>query len=281
MTTSEFTEFSFGYALTDSLVSALDGIGKAPVFPSLFQEGSAGGGYDLELPAIPVPLFLQFKIPQVMVRASSLMPPGYVPPYYRMPLRTKAPNQHRLLQERETAKTHALVLYATPLFHEIANLDAHYLGKTVHTETAFILPSAIGKLNSKPHHLSYRLGALTYWRHSRPTPISGEFTFDALRDRIEQASKAERERHPDNSADQSKERRTEIQRNAVLEVMDLLRSRIDAAQSEFLVNDLLLSSGDDPRAMAARLAYVAQVHFGVTMAWLEGAQEEVGIRSHA
>ena len=72
----EFSEFSYGFALTDSLLAIIaERIGTAPVFPSLIQEGKAGGGYDVKIPALPVPIFLQFKIPRVLVRGSALRPP--------------------------------------------------------------------------------------------------------------------------------------------------------------------------------------------------------------
>lgn len=90
MVTAGFSEFSFGYALTDSLINTLAfPLGGAPVFPSLQQEGSTGGGYDVHLPAIPYPLFLQFKIPQVLSRHSSLCPPGYVAPYSREEMQSR------------------------------------------------------------------------------------------------------------------------------------------------------------------------------------------------
>ena len=45
----EFSEFSYGYALTDELIH-WNGtkLKAAPVFPSLYDEG-AGKGYDLKL----------------------------------------------------------------------------------------------------------------------------------------------------------------------------------------------------------------------------------------
>ena len=46
------SEFIYGYALTSELISWHGtSITAAPVFPSLYQEGQAGGGYDVMLPA--------------------------------------------------------------------------------------------------------------------------------------------------------------------------------------------------------------------------------------
>jgi hypothetical protein len=125
---SLFTEFSFGYALTDNLIHAgLPSTSAAPVFPSLIAEGSAGGGYDVKIPARPVPLFLQFKIPQVVRRRSVNMPPGFAKPYLRMHLRTKRPNQHRLLLRLEAKGN--LVAYATPGFWTTKDLDTHFVNQ--------------------------------------------------------------------------------------------------------------------------------------------------------
>jgi hypothetical protein len=272
MATSEFTEFSFGYALTDSLVGALGALSKAPVFPSLIQEGSSGGGYDIELPTIPIPLFLQFKIQQVMVKASTLMPPGYAPVYYRMPLRTKAPNQHRLLIALESSKPHAIVRYATPLFHAITDLDKYYLARTVHTQTAFLSPSAIGRLDAKPHHISYSPGAPIYWRHSRPEPLDGDFGFGSLVEHIEKAAHVARSGRPDVAALQSSRQRLAVQREAVSSAIESFRSQIGVGAARALLDDVMSKNAEDPRSAATRLSYVAQVHFGVTVAWLEGAE---------
>src|SRR5687768_1471231 len=103
MASCEFSEFSYGYALTHSITSALGAaLGNAPIFPSLIQEGSSGGGYDVKLPIVPFPMFLQFKIPHVLTRSSSLKPSSYSVPYYRMPIRTRRPNQHQLLLQLAT-----------------------------------------------------------------------------------------------------------------------------------------------------------------------------------
>ena len=63
---SEFTEFSYGFAVTHELV--LQGSGNifaAPEFPSLIREGQVGGGYDVKL-NFGTFLFLQFKLSEFM-----------------------------------------------------------------------------------------------------------------------------------------------------------------------------------------------------------------------
>ena len=64
----QISEFSYGYALTDELIHWHGtNLTAAPIFPSLYQEGQVGGGYDLMLQRPGLPLFLQFKLADCMV----------------------------------------------------------------------------------------------------------------------------------------------------------------------------------------------------------------------
>jgi hypothetical protein len=191
MYTAQFSEFSYGYALTDNILhSGLPCTAHAPVFPSLYAEGSAGGGYDVKIPRYPVPLFLQFKIPQVMRRASAQMPSGFFPPYMRMHLRTKRPNQHRLLRNLEAAGN--TVYYATPDFWRTTDLDDYFWNQRVQFESWYILPSAIGPLNAKSHHIAYERGNSTGWLCSKPNKLEGRHDPEHFGAAIDAATKAAR-----------------------------------------------------------------------------------------
>lgn len=191
MYTAQFSEFSYGYALTDNILhSGLPCTAHAPVFPSLYAEGSAGGGYDVKIPTHPVPLFLQFKIPQVMRRASAQMPSGFLPPYMRMHLRTKRPNQHRLLRNLEAAGN--TVYYATPDFWRTTNLDDYFWSQTVQLESWYVSPSAIGALSSKSHHVAYERGNSAAWICSKPSKLEGRYDAEHFGAAIDAAAKAAR-----------------------------------------------------------------------------------------
>jgi hypothetical protein len=59
----DFSEFSYGYAVTEELVASLKAtVVAAPIFPSLYEEGKKGGGYDVKIPLSGKPIFLQFKL---------------------------------------------------------------------------------------------------------------------------------------------------------------------------------------------------------------------------
>ncbi|PYP92242.1 MAG: hypothetical protein DMG65_04645 [Candidatus Angelobacter sp. Gp1-AA117] len=68
----EFSEFSYGYCITEDLIIG-DGtpLTAAPVFPSLIDKGQPGVGYDLKLNKPGTPLFLQFKLVHQMVRGNA------------------------------------------------------------------------------------------------------------------------------------------------------------------------------------------------------------------
>jgi hypothetical protein len=194
MLTVGFSEFTYGYALTDNLVNgALAGVGGVPLFPSLREEGRAGGGYDVEIPARPVPLFLQFKVPQVMRRRSDWTPEEPVVaerfgvPYYRMHLRARRHSrQHDALLAHEAAGR--LVFYAAPRFHRGDDLNRLYVEKRVHRDSVFVRPGAIGPLpDDEPHHLAYeprgRVGVL----RSDPRVIDGAVDADAFEEAVRAA----------------------------------------------------------------------------------------------
>lgn len=124
-----FSEFSYGYAVTQEYVGSYAApLKAAPVFPSLQDEGTKG--YDVELlrlglrPNSPgIPLFLQFKLSERIVRQRITQAERgyYVPPFYRVHLRTKRPNQHRLLAQLEGQGRE--VYYIAPGFHKTADLN--------------------------------------------------------------------------------------------------------------------------------------------------------------
>lgn len=195
MFTAEFSEFSYGYALTDNIMhGGFPTTGSAPVFPSLLAEGSAGGGYDVRIPLYPVPVFLQFKIPQVVFRRSIKMPAGFSKPYLRMQLRTASPNQHELLRKLEGSGN--LVAYASPNFWKASHLDAYFEGNEVPDRTSYFLPSQIGALDNRSHQISYCPNHPNAWVYSTPRSLDGPFDAASFRARVAAACAAAQRREP-------------------------------------------------------------------------------------
>lgn len=183
--TPEMSEFSFGFALTAELIHhyriALMG---APRFPTQNEEGRQGG-YDVELPRRGLPLFLQFKRSDCLVRNNAAEASQLGVPYYRMHLMSRRhSDQHALLLDLEGRGNE--VYYAAPRFHLMSELNDAYVTNTVAERTSFILPSWCGPLNDDDHHyIAMRADNQTLLFCSRdPRPIHTMGSEEVIRHRI-------------------------------------------------------------------------------------------------
>jgi len=161
------SEFSYGYALTEEL--ALGRLGRlrgAPLFPSLIEEGRAGGGYDVQLPRIGIPLFLQFKLSHYMRTRGAAERRLFMSPYYRMYLRPlRHSRQHFLLQQLEGRGNE--VYYAAPEFYLLDELNDAYLNNRVLERSAFFRPLDINLPDDKSHYVVFNKSSPAVWRCSR------------------------------------------------------------------------------------------------------------------
>jgi hypothetical protein len=170
----DISEFSYGYALTESLISAAPiKLRVAPIFPSLIEEGKPGGGYDVSLPFAGFPLFLQFKLSHRMVRdsADEVKKGVLQTPFYRMHIRpTRHSQQHPMLLDLES--TGVAVYYAAPYFHKPDELNQAYTTRQVVQRSIFVKPSTIGALpDDKDHHIAFRRGSPSYFCSDSPRAI--------------------------------------------------------------------------------------------------------------
>lgn len=171
-----YTEFSYGYAFTENLIRSLAiGPGAAPVFPNLVQEALLG--YDVKVDLPGVPLFFQFKLPELMVRKSvkevkTLKLKGLEVPFYRMPLmRRDVSDQHLHLVNLEKSFPHQ-VFYATPALDGVTSFNAAYSKAAVHQTSAFFSPGNIGLLpDNKDHNVAYCPQKKLAWRCSEPQAV--------------------------------------------------------------------------------------------------------------
>ena len=173
------SEFSYGYALTSELIHWHGTpITATPVFPSLYQEGQPGGGYDVMLQRPGMPLFLQFKLSHCMVRSYSKEAKDRVfdPPFYRMHVRpTRHSDQHKMLLELEDKGNE--VYYSAPAFHTSVEFNDAYLSHHVRTRSLWMKPSQIGPLpDDRDHHVAFVLGNTPHLCSSpRALETKGEF----------------------------------------------------------------------------------------------------------
>lgn len=117
---SNISEFSYGFAVVNELVNwpGRD-LTSAPYFPSLRREAHLG--YDVKLDRPGLPLFLQFKLSDRMVRNNAKeIRDGVFPRnsfFYRMHLRCgQSSTQHHLLLNLEDQGEE--VYYVAPAFRD-------------------------------------------------------------------------------------------------------------------------------------------------------------------
>ena len=114
-----FSEFSYGYAVTEDIVRSTGPLKAAPLFPSLRSEGTQGG-FDVKLGLTGSPLFLQFKLSDCMVgKAAHEAQQGlFMVPFYRMHIPaggqiTSAQASSRLGNGRQRSLLHCAGLLST------------------------------------------------------------------------------------------------------------------------------------------------------------------------
>lgn len=176
----DISEFSYGYALTDELIHWHGTpLTAAPVFPSLYQEGQAGGGYDVMLQRPGLPLFLQFKLSDCMVKrnAQEVRNGIFNVPFYRMHVRSaRHCQQHEMLLDLENGGNE--VYYSAPAYHTPEELNAAYLAHQVRNRSLWLRPSIIGPLpDPRDHHVAFKIPGLPHFC-SRPRVLDtkGDFT---------------------------------------------------------------------------------------------------------
>ena len=181
------SEFSYGYTVTDELIHWYGlPITASPIFPSLYQEGQLGGGYDVHLPLVGLPLFLQFKLSDCMVRRNALEAQAgkLSVPFYRMYLRPKRLSaQHEMLLNLENAG-HA-VFYVAPAFHKPSELNDAYRHHKVGPRSIWLSPSLVGPLpDDDDHTVAFDDPHCSPVFCSEPRGIDGPVDFDSFSERI-------------------------------------------------------------------------------------------------
>jgi hypothetical protein len=171
-----YSEFSFGYAFTENLVRSSPAAPTgAPVFPNLVQEAQLGYDVRINLPGLP--LFFQYKLPELMTRNTATeisvhQISGLAAPFFRMPLmRHDLSQQHERLIELEK-KFPGTVFYASPSLQDLNQFNLAYNTARVHERSVFFSPTEIGSLpDAKDHSVAYEDGSPVGYFCSEPREI--------------------------------------------------------------------------------------------------------------
>jgi hypothetical protein len=176
---TDFSEFSFGYALTHEITNAFSSVLRAaPVFPSLLEEGR-DGGYDLQFD-IGFPLFLQFKLCEYMMRPSAQEWSSFSQPYYRFTIRArKNSKQHDMLLALE--RQYGLVYYSVPAFQTTEDLNTFFFSQMIIPHVLFLKPSSVGNIiDDDEHNVAFNKDMTRAYCFSKPkeiilSPSDGDF----------------------------------------------------------------------------------------------------------
>ncbi len=191
----EISEFSYGFALTNEVVGWVE-LFAAPIFPSLVEEGKAGGGYDVKLDQPGAPLYLQFKRSECMVtrRAKefkSVKSQGHElhVPFYRFPItEAKKSDQHELLLALDQVPDNH-VYYAAPRFHRLREINDAWTSSEVASRSIFIAPRDIGPLDDGNHRIAF--DSTDTWLCSDPQSVAA-FNSREVLERIRATLKEEK-----------------------------------------------------------------------------------------
>jgi hypothetical protein len=190
-----YTEFSFGYAFTENLIRAANAAPRgAPVFPNLIQEAQLGYDIHIELPGLP--LFFQYKLPELMKRntafeISKKNLPGIKVPFFRMPLMPSGlSDQHELLIALEKKYPKA-VLYASPALPILTPSMRHTTRAPCTRVQCFSRRSILVLCPTKRRTPSHTVWACYAWLNSDPKQI-GVITYEMLEARMRHLFEDER-----------------------------------------------------------------------------------------
>lgn len=120
------------------------------LLPSHWAGSPLGEPRSAPLPSNPVSLILQYKRPEYLYGARAGQWKLWGTPYYRF---KRDDSQHAVLKRLELGVAdQAVVRYASPAFHTLAEFELAQAGSTVIRQTGHVAPSALGS-----HHVwTYR-----------------------------------------------------------------------------------------------------------------------------
>ncbi|MGA8222432.1 MAG: hypothetical protein WB780_12320 [Candidatus Acidiferrales bacterium] len=172
---SELSEFSYGFAITAELRDRFSPmIIEAPVFPTLREEAELG--WDMRFPIVGASMFVQFKVADVLTRASAAEWNFYNASYYRFPMhRLSKSDQHNRL--RSLATEQPLVFYVAPRFSRLHEFNQWYVSDSVIQESAWIPLLSLPTISDdQQHHISYRTGTDVLFASPKAEPIRETFS---------------------------------------------------------------------------------------------------------
>ena len=183
---SEFSEFSYGFAVTHGLLRDEPGIDVAPHFPSLVQEGKIG--YDVKLGFLGFPIYLQFKLSDYLTRRPAKYWENYYEPYFRFDITPLTiSQQHNLL--KDLADSGEEVFYVSPVFWKATQFNDAFRDNHVAARSMWLPLGQLPYLtDDEPHHVTYTGPADPSWHTDQwnleGKRVEGEFSWQGRYENI-------------------------------------------------------------------------------------------------
>jgi hypothetical protein len=167
---AEFSEFSYGFAVTSELAARLRTLKAAPVFPSLLAEGELGWDVKLQSRAGAV-VFVQFKISEALTTRRALEWSTYGRKYFRIYIRRQSySDQHNLL--KSLAKRERFVYYLAPRFYELTSFDQAYTrSRVLANSVSFPLRNLPELQDDDQHYICFKNGTDARWYSEEPQRV--------------------------------------------------------------------------------------------------------------
>lgn len=190
---ANFSEFTYGYAVTRESENVLEGIYRScgvPTLPSLRAENDLG--YDARAVYVGYALFFQFKRSVYVSRRHPKSPtwPAFGSRHYRIAINTDE-RQHQLLRELEidlrAASDRAEVFYVAPSFHENSVLNRAYLAGEV-LDRSFLFSPCDLPLSDGIHHFASLGAGESTWILSKPHIPDRQLSWPVMRNKIGQSA---------------------------------------------------------------------------------------------
>ena len=183
---SEFSEFSYGFALTHGLLKDTPSIDVVPHFPSLVEEGKLG--YDVKLAYWGIPIFLQFKLSDYLTRRPAKYWDNYHEPYFRFDITPLTiSQQHNLL--KDLAENEEEVFYVSPIFWKTTQFNDAFRANHVAARSMWLPLGQLPYLtDDEPHHVTYTGPADPSWHTDQLNlegkRVEGEFSWQGRYENI-------------------------------------------------------------------------------------------------
>lgn len=169
MPKADFSEFSYGFAVTHQIQVVADSAGAGPpLLPSLVQEADLG--FDVGIPTLS--LFLQYKLSRQLTGGNAREWGHHHDDYFRYKLHHSTPSdsQHNTLVALANSLPWAFVMYAAPAFVDRTDFADAYQAGTLLERSLFLPVKSLGAIaDSDQHCVTFRpdAGWYTHFRHSR------------------------------------------------------------------------------------------------------------------